>query len=200
MFRSLTPAVLGLIAANVVIFLFEQFAPPALILRFALYPLGAHFHLWQLVTYAFLHATWWHIFGNMFGLFVFAPALEMYWGARRFLIYYFVCVIAAGITEIAVQHATGNPEPTIGASGGVFGVLLAFAWLFPRAQLLLLLPPIPMPAWLFVTIYGLLELFFGVTGIEPDIAHFAHLGGLLGGAIMMLLWRVRPDPGRWRSR
>jgi membrane associated rhomboid family serine protease len=200
MLRMLTPAVLGLIAANFVIFLLERIAFDPIVLHFALWPPGPYFQPWQLVTYAFVHAGWLDILFNMFGLFIFAPALERYWGARRFLIYYFVCVIAAGLTQIAVQHATGNPEPTIGASGGVFGVLLAFAWLFPRAQLLLLLPPIPMPAWLFVSIYGLLELFFGVTGIEPGIAHFAHLGGLLGGAIMMLLWRVRPDPERWRSR
>ncbi|MGC8521060.1 MAG: rhomboid family intramembrane serine protease [Steroidobacteraceae bacterium] len=200
MLRSLTPAVLGLILANVVIFLFEQVVPASVILRFALWPLGPQFRLWQLVTYAFLHATWWHIFGNMFGLFVFAPALERYWGPRRFLLYYFVCVIAAAITEIAVLHATGNHEPTIGASGGVFGVLLAFAMLFPRAQLLLLLPPIPLPAWLFVSLYGLVELFFGITGTEPGIGHFAHLGGMLGGAIMMLYWRSRAGRGGWRGR
>lgn len=187
----LTPAVLGLIIANVVIFLLEQVAFVPIMLHFALWPLGRHFQPWQLVTYAFLHEGWWHIFANMFGLFIFAPALERHWGPRRFLFYYFACVIAAALTEVAVLHATGSREPTIGASGGVFGVLLAFAWLFPRAQLLLLLPPIPMPAWLFVTLYGLLELFFGVTGFEPGIAHFAHLGGLLGGAIMMLLWRTR---------
>lgn len=200
MFRSLTPAVLGLIIANVAIFLLEQVVPASLVLRFALWPLGPDFHLWQLVTYAFLHGSWWHIFGNMFGLFVFAPALEQYWGPRRFLLYYFVCVIAAALTEIAVLHATGSHEPTIGASGGVFGVLLAFAMLFPRAQLLLLLPPIPMPAWLFVSLYGLLELFFGVTGTEPGIGHFAHLGGMLGGAIMMLYWRTRAGSGGWRPR
>ena len=196
MFRSLTPAVLGLIIANVAIFLLEQVLPSALVLRFALWPLGPHFHLWQLVTYAFLHGSWWHIFGNMFGLFVFGPALEQYWGKQRFLFYYFVCVIAAALTQIAVQHATGSSQATIGASGGVFGVLLAFAMLFPRARLLLLLPPIPMPAWLFVLLYGLLELFFGVTGTEPDIGHFAHLGGMLGGAVMLLYWRSRASRGR----
>ena len=198
MFRSLTPAVLGLIIANVAIFLLEQVVPASLVLRFALWPLGPSFHLWQLVTYAFLHGSWWHIFGNMFGLFVFAPALEQYWGKRRFLLYYFVCVIAAALTQIAVQHATGSHEPTIGASGGVFGVLLAFAMLFPRARLLLILPPIPMPAWLFVLLYGLLELFFGVTGTEPGIGHFAHLGGMLGGEILMLYWRSRGARGNWR--
>ncbi len=198
MFRSLTPAVLGLIIANVAIFLLEQVVPASLVLRFALWPLGPDFHLWQLVTYAFLHGSWWHIFGNMFGLFVFAPALEQYWGKQRFLLYYSVCVIAAALTQIAVQHATGSHEPTIGASGGVFGVLLAFAMLFPRARLLLILPPIPMPAWLFVLLYGLLELFFGVTGTEPGIGHFAHLGGMLGGAILMLYWRSRASRGTWR--
>ena len=197
MFRSLTPAVLGLIIANVVVFLLEPVFPGLLGLL-ALWPLGPNFHLWQLVSYAFLHGGWWHIFGNMFGLFMFAPALEQHWGKQRFLFYYFVCVITAALTQIAVQHATGSSQPTIGASGGVFGVLLAFAVLFPRAQLLLLLPPIPMPAWLFVLLYGLLELFFGVTGTEPGIGHFAHLGGMLGGAILMLYWRSRGPRGHHR--
>ncbi len=196
----LTPAVFGLILANVAIFLLEQVAYVPLMVHFALWPRGPQFHFWQLVTYAFLHGSWWHIFGNMFGLFVFAPALEQYWGPRRFLLYYFVCVIAAAVTEIAVQHATGNGAPTIGASGGVFGVLLAFAMLFPRARLQLLLPPIPMPAWLFVLAYGLLELFLGVTGTEPGIGHFAHLGGMLGGAVMMLYWRTRSGSGGWGPR
>ena len=196
----LTPAVLGLIAANFVIFLLERIAFDPIVLHFALWPPGPYFQPWQLVTYAFLHAGWLDILFNMFGLFIFAPALERYWGARRFLIYYFVCVIAAALTEIAVLHATGSHEPTIGASGGVFGVLLAFAMLFPRARLQLLLPPIPLPAWLFVSLYGLLELFFGITGTEPGIGHFAHLGGMLGGAIMMLYWRSRADRGGWLPR
>ena len=195
MFRSLTPAVKGLLIANFAVFLLEQVALNPILRLFALWPLGPMFRPWQIVSYAFIHGGWLHIFFNMFAVFMFAPALEQFWGARRFLVFYFVCVIAAALTQLAVQHATGNGEPTIGASGGIFGVLLAFAMLFPRARLMLLLPPIPMPAWLFVSIYAVLELFFGVTGTEAGIAHFAHLGGMLGGALMMLYWRARD--GGW---
>ncbi len=199
MFRSLTPAATALIAANFAVFLLEQVAFVPIVRLFALWPLGPYFHWWQLLTFAFIHDGWLYIFFNMFAVFVFAPALERFWGARRFLTYYLVCTVAAALTQLAVQHLTGNPEPTIGASGGIFGLLLAFAVLFPRTQLLLLLPPIPMPAWLFVSLYGALELLFGVTGTFSDIAHFAHLGGMIGGALMMLYWqlsgRVRWRPG-----
>jgi membrane associated rhomboid family serine protease len=199
MFPSLTPATRNLILANVVVFLVEQVALYPMVRLFALWPIGPMFRPWQLVTYAFLHDGLLHIFFNMWGLYMFAPALESHWGARRFLVYYFVCVLAAGATQLAVEYGTGSPAATIGASGGIFGVLLAFAILFPRARLMLLLPPIPMPAWLFVTLYGVLELVFGVTGTEAGIAHFAHLGGMLGGALMMLYWRgSRADRGGWR--
>jgi rhomboid family protein len=196
MFPKLTPATRAVILVNVLVFLLEQVATRSMLVHFALWPLGTpetFFRPWQLVTYAFLHdpKSILHIFFNMFALYMFGPALEQYWGGRRFLGYYFVCVIAAGATQLAVEYATGTGEPTIGASGGIFGILLAFAVLFPRARLLLLLPPIPMPAWLFVTLYGVLELFFGVTGTEASVAHFAHLGGMLGGALVLLYWRLR---------
>ena len=90
-----------------------------------------------------------------------------------------------------MQSGSGAQEEVIGASGGVFGVLLAFAWYFPRQRIILLFPPIPMPAWLFVTVYGALELWFGVKGIERDVAHFAHLGGMLGGYLMIRYGRAR---------
>ena len=202
MFPKLTPATRAIILVNVFLFLLEQVATRPILLHCALWPLGPEglFRPWQLVTYAFLHdpKSILHIFFNMFALYMFGPALERYWGGRRLLGYYFVCVIAAGATQLAVEYATGTGEPTIGASGGIFGILLAFAVLFPRARLLLLLPPIPMPAWLFVTIYAVLELFFGVTGTQASVAHFAHLGGMLGGAIVMLYWRLRAGRGGWR--
>ncbi len=200
MFPKLTPATRAILFANVLVFLLEQVAMRPILLRFALWPLGPEslFQPWQLVTYAFLHDGILHIFFNMFALYMFGPTLEEYWGAPRFLGYYFVCVIAAGATQLAVEYAARTGEPTIGASGGIFGILLAFAVLFPRARLLLLLPPIPMPAWLFVTLYGVLELFLGVTGKEASVAHFAHLGGMLGGALMLLYWRLRPGRGGWR--
>jgi membrane associated rhomboid family serine protease len=108
-----------------------------------------------------------------------------------------VCVIAAGVTQLAVEYVFGNGEPTLGASGGIFGILLAFALLFPRTRILLYFA-IPVPAWLFVTGYAVIELFFGVTGRQASVAHFAHLGGMLGGALMMLYWRLRTDRGGWR--
>ena len=192
MFPILTPATRAIILINVLVFLIELVAMQPMLLHFALWPLGpdALFRPWQLLTYAFLHEGMAHIFFNMFALYVFGPALEQYWGPRRFLGYYLVCVIAAGATQLAVQHLTGAGGATIGASGGIFGILLAFGILFPRVRLLLFFA-IPMPAWLFVTGYAVLELLFGVTGTEAGVAHFAHLGGMLGGALMMLFWRLR---------
>lgn len=199
MFPALTPATRAIILLNVLVFILEYAAMQPILLHFALWPLGpgSFFRPWQLVTYAFLHDGVLHIFFNMFALYVFGPALEQHWGPRRYLVYYFVCVIAAGATQLAVEHLTGSLGATIGASGGIFGILLAFAILFPRVRLLLYFA-IPMPAWLFVSGYAVLELLFGVTGTEAGIAHFAHLGGMLGGAVMMLYWRLRTDRGGWR--
>jgi membrane associated rhomboid family serine protease len=118
---------------------------------------------------------------------------------RRFVVFYFASVLAAAGTELLVLSQSHSIEPVIGASGGIFGLLLGFAWFFPRQRLMLLFPPIPMPAWLFVTLYGALELWAGVTGRQDSVAHFAHLGGMLGGAIMILLWRAQ-DRGRTHFR
>jgi membrane associated rhomboid family serine protease len=203
MFPKLTPATRAIIVVNVLVYLLERAAPVPMEVHFALWPLGTPeglFRPWQLVTYAFLHdpTGLTHIFFNMFALYMFGPALEAYWRPRRFLGYYFVCVIAAGITQLAVEYAFGGGEPTIGASGGIFGILLAFGMLFPRARILLYFA-IPMPAWLFVAGYAVVELFFGVTGRQASVAHFAHLGGMVGGALMILYWRLRAGRGGWRS-
>ena len=187
------PATRALILINIAVYLVELLAPNVMLGLFALWPLhSGMFRLWQLVTYAFLHDPrfWAHIFFNMFALFMFGRGLEQYWGSRRFLGYYFVCLVSAALTQLAVEGG-GSQEPVLGASGAVFGVLLAFAWYFPRTRLILIPIPIPMPAWLFVTIYALLELFFGVTGTMSNVAHFAHLGGMLGGALCILYWRAR---------
>jgi len=191
---SMPPATRTLILINIGAYLLEQLSPNMVLGLFALWPPSTGmFHVWQLVTYGFLHdpRNLAHIFFNMFALFVFGRALEQYWGARRFVTYYLVCVVSAGLTQLWVGAVTGIQEETIGASGGIFGVLLAFAWYFPRQRLIVLPIPIPVPAWLFVTIYALIELFFGVTGREQGVAHFAHLGGLLGGALCILYWRTR---------
>lgn len=194
MFSSVPPATRTLILTNVGVWLLELLAPEPLLQWFALWPLGNPlFRPWQLITYAFLHDPhgWAHIFFNMFALFMFGRALELYWGARRLVMFYLVCVLTAALTQLLAQHGAGVNEEVIGASGGIFGILLAFAWYFPRQRIILLFPPIPMPAWLFVTLYGLLELFFGVTGAEAGVAHFAHLGGMAGGALCILYWRMR---------
>jgi membrane associated rhomboid family serine protease len=194
MFPALPPATRALILINVAVFLLQQAADPFMEQWFALWPLGSGlFHAWQLLTYGFMHnpRNLAHIFFNMFALFMFGGALETYWGVRRFVIFFLVCVLAAGLTQLAVQVASGVAEPTIGASGGVFGVLLAFAWYFPRQRLFIIPIPVPIPAWLMVTGYGVIELFLGVTGREQSVAHFAHLGGMLGGALCILYWRAR---------
>jgi membrane associated rhomboid family serine protease len=176
-----------ILALNVGVFLLQAsgggFAP------FALWPLGHGFAPWQILTYGFLHASPAHVIFNMFAVYMFGGPMEHVWGGARFLLYYLVCVASAGITQVVVSALAGSAYPTIGASGGVFGLLLAFAMYFPRQRIVLLIPPIPMPAWLFVTLYGAIELFFGVTGTQSGVAHFAHLGGMLGGWLMIRRWR-----------
>jgi membrane associated rhomboid family serine protease len=200
MFPAIPPATRTLILINVAVFLLQQYAGDPIAQLFALWPLGSGFRPWQLITYAFLHGGVLHIFFNMFALYMFGGALERYWGGRRLVLFYLVCVLTAALTQLAAQYPGGAEAvadaadaagPVIGASGGVFGVLLAFAWYFPKQRIILLFPPIPMPAWLFVTLYGLLELFLGVTGTQQGVAHFAHLGGMLGGALCILYWRAR---------
>lgn len=188
----LPPAVRALLIANVAVFLLELAAPDPLFGLFALWPLHTpYFEPWQLVSYAFLHEGLLHIAFNMLGLFMFGRGLERLWGGRRFALYYLACVLSAAGTELAVQNAAGGIGPVVGASGGVFGLLLGYAWYFPRHEFLVLPVPVPLPAWLLATLYGGLELFLGVTGNQPGVAHFAHLGGMLGGALAILYWRWR---------
>jgi membrane associated rhomboid family serine protease len=191
---GLPPVTRALILANAALFVLELLTGNLLIGLFGLWPLGSPlFRPWQLLTYGFLHdpTNFLHLFLNMFALFMFGRSLERSWGARRFLIYYLVCVLAAGLTQLAVTAGMPQAGSTIGASGGVFGVLLAFAWFFPGQKLIVLPIPIPLPAWLVVGGYALIELIFGVTGREQGVAHFAHLGGMLGGILCLLYWRAR---------
>jgi membrane associated rhomboid family serine protease len=197
MFGNLPPVTRALLLVNFGVFIAQQLIGPQLAQWLALWPPGPLFEPWQVVTYAFLHDGFWHIFLNMFALFMFGTPLERYWGSRRFTAFYFVCVLAAAFTQLTVVQFAHSQAATIGASGGIFGLLLAFAMYFPRQRIMLLFPPIPLPAWAFVLIYGLVELFQGVTGSQADVAHFAHLGGMLGGAAMILFWRVK-DGSRTR--
>lgn len=193
-----TNAVRTLIIANVVIFACEYISPGVLDV-FALWPVQTfagepQFHLWQIVTYAFLHSTtqFAHIAFNMFGLWMFGTEVERAVGARQLLILYFASIVTAALSQLFVPMLLGaEPEATIGASGGVFGLLLAYAYLFPKRKVIPLIPPIPMPAWLFATLYAGVELVLGVTGSQASVAHFAHLGGMVGSALVILQWRLR---------
>ena len=180
-----------LIAVNAAVFLLEQ-AVPGIVPAFALWPIGAGFEPWQLLTYAFLHGGLLHIAFNMFALYMFGGPVEQVFGPRRYLTYYVVCVLSAGLVQLLTSAMTGAVYPTVGASGGVFGLLLAYAIYFPRNRIMLIFPPIPMPARVFVLVYAALELFLGVTGTEEGVAHFAHLGGLVGGFILLRFWRSTP--------
>ena len=194
-------AVKVLIVANVVVFLLQMMsgAPEAL---FALWPLQpidgvSYFHVWQIVTYAFLHSTGQvaHLLFNMLGLWMFGAEVERHVGARRLLVCYFASVVTAALSQLFVPVLFGAPPaPTIGASGGVFGLLLAYAYLFPRRKVVPLIPPIPMPAWLFAALYAGVELFLGVTGSASGVAHFAHLGGMVGSALVIVQWRRQMRP------
>jgi len=191
---ALPPGTRAILLANVLLFLIQLATHDQLTGLLALQPPGPDFHLWQLVTYAFLHEQPAHIFFNMFALFMFGGQLERFFGTSRFLQYYFACVLAAALVQLATEALSGVGEPTLGASGGIFGLLLAFGLYFPRQRVFVLPIPVPIPAWLFVTFYALVELFLGVTGREANVAHFAHLGGMLGGAVMILLWQAEGRP------
>jgi membrane associated rhomboid family serine protease len=188
------PVTTSLIVANVAMFLLFS-STGDLLSPLALWPLGAAqyvgigFAPWQLVTYAFLHGSMLHLLFNMFALYMFGTAIEQVFGSRRYLIYYAVCVVSAALAQLLVAKLAGGFYPTVGASGGVFGLLLAYGLYFPNNRVTLLFPPIPLPARVFVLIYAALELVMGVTGAQSGVAHFAHLGGMVGGFIMLRYWR-----------
>ena len=192
-------AVKALIAANVAVYVLQRATSGAFDGLFALWPLQpvdgrVYFHVWQLVTYAFLHDTvnLAHLGFNMLGLWMFGAEIERYVGPWRVLSLYFASVLTAALTQLVVPALLGAPPaPTIGASGGVFGLLLAYALMFPNRKVIPLIPPIPMPAWLFATLYAGIELILGVTGSLSGVAHFAHLGGMIGSALVFMRWRRR---------
>ena len=188
-------AVIILIGANVLVFLLQGQSPSGIDELLALWPLQpldgkVYFQPWQIISYAFLHGNVTHIGFNMLGLWMFGAEIERYVGPKRLLACYFASVVTAALTQLFIPMLFGAPPaPTIGASGGVFGLLLAYALMFPTRKVVPLIPPIPMPAWLFATIYAGIELFLGVTGTLSGIAHFAHLGGMIGSALVVTQWR-----------
>jgi membrane associated rhomboid family serine protease len=200
------PATQAIIAVNAVVFFLQRMVGDSATVLFALWPLGPSvfgpdvgFAPWQLVTYGFLHGGFTHIFFNMFAVYMFGSTLEQFFGTRFYVLLYFASVVTAGAVQLGVNELLGSPYPTLGASGGVFGLLLAFGMYFPHQRIMLIIPPIPMPAWVAVTAYGALELFLGVTGTQAGVAHFAHLGGMLG-AFLLIQWRRGKPPFAKRRR
>ena len=227
--RSVTNITLHIIAINCLILLADSILENrgvSLSNLFGLHYYAAdNFRWWQLVTYMFMHGNFTHLFNDMFSLYMFGRLLEMVWGERRFLIYYFFTGIGAGIIQqlawrydmgqmvsdvlanfpqsgfsyqelvekgIAISgggHFSVNQLVTVGASGSVFGILLAFGMMFPNARIFLLIPPMPLKAKWLVIGYGVFELFAGVYGYQTGVAHYAHLGGMLFGFILIQLWK-----------
>jgi membrane associated rhomboid family serine protease len=185
------PVTRNILIANAVFFMLQMALGGAFENSLALWPLGTQFMPWQLVTYAFLHASVTHIAFNMLGVYSFGADLERVWGARRFLVFYITCAVTAGVTQLVFSAVTGAFYPTVGASGAVFGLLLAYAIYFPNRTVMLLFPPIPMKAPMFAIVYGVIELVLGVTGTQEGVAHFAHLGGMLGGFLLLSGWKRR---------
>jgi len=186
------PVTQALLIANVAVFVLQNMGGgDQFLVWFALWPpsgaLGMPpFQPWQVVTYGFLHGSLTHIAFNMLALYMFGSDIERLFGARFYLNYYLASVITAALCHLAATAWMGLPPvPTVGASGGVFGLLLAFGWYFPQRRVMLIFPPVPLPARVFVVIYGLVELVLGVTGTAQGVAHFAHLGGMLGGWLMI---------------
>ena len=208
MFAKLPPVTRALLVANVVLFLVFLMPGRAVAQLYEFLSLqslgtggtlsGTSFYPWQLISYAFLHDrnAPWHLIFNMLALVMFGAQVEYHWGARRFSTYYFTTVVGAAITQLAFAFTSvqmgGEPYSTVGASGGIFGLLLAYGMLFPHQRVMLLIPPVPMKARTLVIVYGVVELFMGITGTMPGVAHFAHLGGMLFGWLLIRHWRRRP--------
>lgn len=164
---------------------------PLMARLFALNPITFITKPWQLVTYMFMHGGFGHLFFNMYTLYIFGSVLERVWGTKKFLLFYFVTGIGAALVHIVVQYLTGSFALTVGASGAIYGILMGYAMLYPDSVLTLLFPPISLKAKWFVLIFAGIELLMGITGTQAGVAHFAHLGGLIFGLLLMLYWKKK---------
>lgn len=191
------PVTRNLILINVIVFVATMLNEPFMMSTFALfYPTLSYFRWWQIVTHMFMHGGFWHIFFNMYTLYMFGSVVEEIIGSRKFLIYYFVCGLGAaglhlGVEAIQVHFFAASLPPVVGASGAIYGLLIAFAMLFPESRLTLIFPPVTMRARTMVIVFAAIELFTGITGIADGIAHFAHLGGMLFGWLLIRYWRAK---------
>jgi membrane associated rhomboid family serine protease len=195
MFKLLPPAARAVVVANALVFLCYFIFGPPFRDRLALWPWHTYrFESWQLLTYSFIQISILHLLVNMAALVFFGRKLESLWGARNFLIYYFACVLAGGGIWLVWAAVTGYANATAGASGGVFGLLLAYAIVDPKAAVVEGVRAIRR--WVFVLIFGSLELLLGLFEKNAGVAHFAHVGGMVGGAIVFLFWGTRKPARR----
>ncbi len=208
----LTPVTRALLIAMVLGFAFQQWRGEAVLAWFALWPFdldrtilvdGSTFRLafqpWQVLTYALLHGGFMHLLFNSIALWSFGGAVEHRLGARRYLVFFVACVLGSALAQLLTLPPAGPGQamtPTVGASGGIYGVLIAFAMFFPRARMMLVFPPIPMPAWLLVLLFIGADLALGLGRVSTGIAHFAHLGGALTGVLLLLAWHRIPQHRR----
>ena len=211
-----SPTTLGLLIALAVGFFLQQVAGLEAMRMLMLWPFGefsfraadggvisAGFMPWQLVTYSFLHADLGHLLFNALGVWTFGASLEEYWGRKRFLTFWFLCVIGAAVVQLTLASSGLSGQgggPTLGASGGVYGLLIAFAMMFPHREMMLLIPPIPMKARTLAIVFGVIALLFGLSSTRDGVAHFAHLGGMLAGWLVIRYWQRRPPFGGGRPK
>ncbi|MBR1574763.1 MAG: rhomboid family intramembrane serine protease [Bacteroidales bacterium] len=202
---NIPPVTRNLVAINVLMFIATLIDEEFMISTFAMfYPTSRWFHPWQILTHMFMHGGFWHIFFNMYTLTMFGIVLERAIGSKKFLVYYFITGLGAVALHTAVQYFQVNiafsqdnfaaiqrvlSTPTVGASGAIYGILIGYAMMYPDSVLTLLFPPISLKAKWFVLIFAGIELVTGVTGTLDGVAHFAHLGGMLFGWLLMLWWR-----------
>lgn len=191
------PVVMNLLIINALVFFLTNYLSREIFYNMALFaPESPHFRFWQPITHLFVQDGFLHLFTNMFSLWMFGRQAEYDMGSKRFLTYYLVCGLGAAAMQLGVGYLMGSDPniPMVGASGAVYGILLAFGLMHGNARVMLLIPPIPMKAKWFVIIFGALELFGGIRGglFEGDnVAHFAHLGGMIWGLLLLLYWKKR---------
>lgn len=187
------PVVRNLLIINVLVYLTQHLLGGQMGLwferTFALWFPMQPGRFYQLLSYMFMHANFTHLFFNMFSLWMFGRILEYDLGSRRFLTYYLICGVGAGLLQLVVNMLEGGMAVTVGASGAVFGLLLAYGMLHPNNVIMLMFPPIALKAKWFVLIYGVLEFLGGVASTGSNVAHFAHLGGMLFGYLLLRSWK-----------
>lgn len=189
----LPPITQALMLINVALYCIDYSLGSMLVPWMALWPLTSpDFMPWQVVSYAFMHGSTTHLFVNMLGLWMFGGDMERLWGPRRYLQFYVACVLAAAASQLTMSLLVGWGTPMVGASGATFGLLLAYGMTYPNRTIVLLIPPMPIQAKYLALIFGALELYQGVYNTNSGIAHFAHLGGMLGGWLVLRYWAGKP--------